>query len=393
MESQSNESQRSERPRRRRSFGLAEGVLAASALLLGAAILEGALRLLTPFPIHTDDANRDPHEALGYVVSPAFSDIDSHGFRNSGELSLRDQIDLVTLGDSHTFGQNVPSEQSWPQQLGRIAHLSVYNSGVGGYGILQYAYLFERALTRNPKHVVVGLYLATDFARFCEFARMPYWRDALARRGIATPECDPEGELSGASNWRGELRDWPKSTALGSALIYHVWYPLEARLSALGMDTSALEIRYAGGSRQTLCSEARVEVGPRLLDLSDPRTAAADRAARALFEDMAESAQREGVKLSVLLIPSKENVILDSLPSSDPQLERVRQLVASERALIERYQRFFDSIGVQTVTGRAALAAKLDSTRVYSESADSHPLATGYLTYAEAALPLVTQPR
>jgi hypothetical protein len=366
-------------------------LLLASALLVGAAILEGGLRLLTPFPIHADDANRDPHEALGYVVSPLFEDIDADGFRNPSDLALRDPVDLVALGDSHTFGQNVPSEQSWPQQLGRMANLQVYNYGVGGYGVLQYAYLFERGLRKNPKHIVVGLYLANDFARFCEFARLPYWIDTLSRRGITTPECQPDGETRSVSTWRSRMRNWPKSTALGSALIYHVWYPLEARLAERGMDATTWELRYAGGKRQTFLSTARLETGRRVMDLSNPRTRAADRAARALFENMAQEARRKRVKLSVLLIPSKENVILDSLPSSTAHLELIRELVDSERALIERYRRFFEEIGVETVVGRAALSAKLDSVSLYPESADSHPLASGYRSYAEAALPLVTR--
>ena len=141
----------------------------------------------------------------------------------------------------------------------------------------------------------------------------------------------------------------------------------------------------------TFFSTARVETGRRVMDLSNPHTNAADRAARALFERMATEARHQGVKLSVLLIPSKENVILDSLPSSTAHLEKIRELVESERALEERYRRFFEGIGVETVMGRAVLSAQLDITNVYPESADSHPLASGYRSYAEAALPLVTR--
>jgi len=379
-------------PERRRSRGLPKAILLAGSILVGGVVLEGGLRLLSPFPIHSDGANRDPHEALGYVVSPAFADIDSQGFRNPDDLDRSAGIDLFALGDSHTFGQNVASEESWPQQLARMANLRVYNYGVGGYGILQYAYLFDRALERRPKHIVVGLYLANDLARFCKFARMPYWRETLAQRSIETPECEVQGASTRRSSWGSRAANWVKSTALGSALIYHVWYPLEERMAELGVDTTTWQLRYAG-DRQTFLSAVRIETGNRVMDLSHPGIAAADRAARKLFAGMADSARRQRVKLSVLLIPSKENTILDSLSQSTPHLESIRKLVESERALIESYRVFFEQIGVETASGRAALLMKIDGTRLYPDSADSHPLATGYLAYAEAALPLVTPPR
>ena len=67
--------------------------------------------------------------------------------------------------------------------------------------------------------------------------------------------------------------------------------------------------------------------------------------------------RRQRVKLSVLLIPSKENTILDSLPQSTPHLESIRQLVESERALIESYRIFFEQIGGRDRVGaRRAVA-------------------------------------
>jgi len=95
----------------------------------------------------------------------------------------------------------------------------------------------------------------------------------------------------------------------------------------------------------------------------------------------------------VLLIPSKENTIFDALPPETPHLDAIRELVLRERALIERYRVFFEQIGVQTASARAALTSALSHTSVYAESADSHPLAAGYFAYAEAALPLVTARR
>jgi hypothetical protein len=374
-------------PPKRPPSRLALGTLLTLSVMLGFGLVELGLRVLTPFPIHADGANRDPHDALGYVVSPAFADIDAHGFRNPEGADRAAEV--FALGDSHTFGQNVSAAQSWPSQLARLTGLRVYNYGVGGYGILQYAYLFERALERRPDHIIVGLYLANDFARFCEFANRPYWREKLATQRIATVECDRP--TSATSSIVEAARDLLKATALGSALIYHVWYPLEARLAERGVDATAWALRYGpDGQHQTLLSTSRIETGGRVMDRSQPAVAVADRAARSLFQAMAREAERQSVAFSILLIPSKENVIFDSLPNSTPHRGAVRDLVEQERELIQDYREFFASIGVRTANALDASSAQLESQDLYPDSIDSHPLAAGYRAYAEAALALVS---
>jgi hypothetical protein len=83
-------------------------------LLFSLAILEIGLRSFTPYPI-SRVSNRVEHEKLGYVMDPNMSEIDENGFRNK-ELT---SIDIVALGDSHTYGFNVSSDNSWPKLLGR----------------------------------------------------------------------------------------------------------------------------------------------------------------------------------------------------------------------------------------------------------------------------------
>ena len=95
---------------------------------------EGLLRVLTPYPVNLQ-SNMVPHLQLGYVLDPEMADVDVNGFRNA---EVPQEVDIVTIGDSHTQGFNVTSDQSWPGQLARQLNQSVYNMGVGGYGPLQY---------------------------------------------------------------------------------------------------------------------------------------------------------------------------------------------------------------------------------------------------------------
>ncbi|MCZ6617663.1 MAG: hypothetical protein O7E57_05980 [Gammaproteobacteria bacterium] len=362
-------------------------MLFAFSVLLGLAILEVGLRVATPLPIHGEGSNRQVHEALGYVVSPLYPGIDRFGFRNPDGQADREDIELVTLGDSHTYSQNVSSAESWPYILGRMADLNVYNYGVGGYGILHYAFLFDQALEKyRPDHVVVGLFLANDFGRYCKFARRPYWRETLRQEGIedGCPEGGPGDRF--VSSWAARLVDRLKSTAIGSALIYHIWYPLETRLAGNeSARTSVLQY----GSRRTYLQSSFLTMRHRLMDLDTPAVRTADHAAQILFKRMAERARRESVKLSILFIPSKENAVFDMLSPATPHYREIRELVEEERALIERYRQFFGRIGVSTASARAALSSRLPATQVYAEDVDSHPLAVGYVAYAEAALPLL----
>ena len=113
---------------------------------------------------------------------------------------------------------------------------------------------FPRPMTRyfqetHPPSFKRG---TNDFARFCQFARKPYWRETLAQRGITTTGCEGESAPTGLSSWGSRASNWLKSTGLGSALVYHVWYPLEARLAKLGVDAGSWELRYAGDRENVL---------------------------------------------------------------------------------------------------------------------------------------------
>lgn len=152
-------------------------------LSTGAALLvaEIGVRILTPFPINTT-SNMVPDQYLGYRVDPRHNEIDEAGFRNPG---VPNEAQVVALDDSHTFGYNVTTDESWPRQLGQLTGTTVYNLGVGGYGILQYQQLLDRALKLRPKHLVVGLFVSNDIADVIKLNREnDYWRRWLGSRGI-----------------------------------------------------------------------------------------------------------------------------------------------------------------------------------------------------------------
>ena len=82
---------------------------------------------------------RDP--VLGRRLAPGAAGHDRWGFRNR-EVPPRG--DVVTIGDSQTYGVGVPRLHSWPAQLAEITGRHVYNAALPGYSPIQYYELLRR---------------------------------------------------------------------------------------------------------------------------------------------------------------------------------------------------------------------------------------------------------
>src|SRR5262249_32881213 len=142
----------------RKSFTYVVVVSISSAM--GLLLSEGGLRLILnpadylPVRVVEDDI-------LGARVLPRSSGFDEWGFRNP---NVPHSVDIVAIGDSHTYGNNAKMIDSWPYVVGRITGHSVYNLGLGGYGPNQYFHLLKtHAVQLKPRWVLCGLYLGDDF--------------------------------------------------------------------------------------------------------------------------------------------------------------------------------------------------------------------------------------
>jgi len=153
-----------------------------AALMLGEAF---ARLFLAPGPsivlrYQPDNANyaltRDVSGELGYEFVPGSSlyrlSINQHGLRDL-ERSAEKPAGLrriLALGDSITiggsWGEYVPLLQTWPLVLERITddpagqRIEVWNAGIVGYNLPQYAAFLEQRLLRfEPDAIVIGLCL------------------------------------------------------------------------------------------------------------------------------------------------------------------------------------------------------------------------------------------
>jgi len=178
--------------RLRRSFGRPRALkllLLAILLALPLTILELALRPFTTDrlgPKSTTIFIKDPD--LGWKLRPGASghwgevevEINEHGLRGPALARERapDTLRILYLGDSVTFGYNLPSyREAFPHRVEDLleerAGLAVetINAGVGGYSPWQYeAYLRTAGLAFEPDVVVVGFVL-NDVTEKFELAR------------------------------------------------------------------------------------------------------------------------------------------------------------------------------------------------------------------------------
>ncbi len=114
----------------------------------------GARLFLNPADFLRLDVVSDP--VLGAVPSPsAMASFDRLGFRNR---KVAETVDVVAVGDSHTYGNTARMVDSWPYVLGRLTGRRVYNMGLGGYGPNQYFYLSKtKAVTLKANMIIWGL--------------------------------------------------------------------------------------------------------------------------------------------------------------------------------------------------------------------------------------------
>jgi hypothetical protein len=155
---------------RRRHFMLASA--AASILIVFTVIiLEIALHLAADaFPqvaIILNPSVPDAYVEAGlldpeliYRGNPRYPEHDANGFRNG---AIPDSADIVTIGDSQTYGSGVGFHQAWPRVLEKLSSCRIYNMAFGGYGPLQYSILTREAVRFRPRLIFVAIYFGNDF--------------------------------------------------------------------------------------------------------------------------------------------------------------------------------------------------------------------------------------
>jgi lysophospholipase L1-like esterase len=365
------------------------GTLIGGSILLALVLIEGVLRLAPGLlPIELQQVLRaDPrnygivHSHIGHLHKPnnalvisgrdfyAIHNTDGYGFRNAWPWP--ETADIITLGDSVTFGQGVEDKQAWPAILARSFPTSrIINLGLIGAGPQQYLRVYETfGLKLRPKVVLVGLFTGNDFwdAEMFDLwlksgagGSYMVWRDFGRPLSVSLDLKQPPRNLISSLIWRAKLL--ARKSYICNLLLYihgnfNRWIPSGKRI-----------FQAPDGSR--------LELAPSVL-VNNTKDAWPG---RHVFQIVVDSLQRihslaneNGTTVIVVLQRSKEEVYLPLLGESPPDPAAPLRTALSNLGV--PYLDLLDEFRRRAAKGEV----------LFFET-DGHPNARGYALIAELVI-------
>lgn len=360
---------------------LQPGLLFASlvtACLLG----EGLSRLVLD---RVDYLAVDPvfDSVLGHRLPPRAAGHDAWGFRNH---DVPESAEVVTIGDSQTYGVSAPASLSWPAQLSRLTGHRVYNLGMGGYGPVQYEQLLRsRALQLHPAVVVIGFYFGNDvWDAYRTVYGLHYWA-GLRREGIPTI-TDSVQSSPGRDVFLGSVRDW----LARHSVLYRVISFTAVGGIARGLDFSARDHRSGIVPFQHPMTGDRTGFTPLLrlkaLNLADPAVQEGLRLSLERLERISEECRVAKVPLLVALIPTKERVYAPWIARASDLRERdaFLALLRNESEVSRQVRNRLQHLGVSYLDLEMPLRKAVAGQAIFPASEDGHFNGGGYAVIAQA---------
>lgn len=359
-------------------------------LVLCLVVLESGLRLFTPYPI-SKKSNVIPHEQLGHVLRPGQADIDERGFRNY----KMEFVDVVAIGDSHTYGFNAASGDSWPSKLGKLTGKNVYNFGMGGYGPLQYQLLLDQAIDLKPDTIILGLYLANDLADVClVMEKSGYWKTHANKFGLNFQNC-PEQEIQRYRQRTGnaqqfDLARWAKKNIASASLIYALITRYVANQMINEGDTEKAMVindEYV----KTIINKRRIALHARAMDIHSPDISMAYEFLKQFLKSARQKTSRHGIRFGVLIIPSKGLVYYQHLKDMKRVIPKdYAEMIQREELLRKQVMTYLSGINVPFSDAKPELEKVVTTAGdLYPLQDDGHPYAKGYAAYARASIKLL----
>ena len=326
-----------------------------------------------------------PDKILGAVLNAHGSGYDAWGFRNR---KVPSSVDIVAIGDSHTFGNTARMDESWPYVLGRIAGKSVYNLALGGYGPNQYYYLLKtKALTLKPKIIICGLYMGDDFENAYKITYgLDYWsylRERPAEKvdvDIWQHEADP--------TWHKRIRVWLSRHSVVYKLLFHT--SLLARIKGDVQIENASRLYDSATALIVKDKNIREAFLPKgilnRVDQANPGVQEGMRITFKLLDEMNRICREHNIAFVVAVIPTKETVFADYLERDKtlPLSDVMDKIIVNERVARGRLFQFFNESGIHYVDTLPALKQGVEHELYARTAQDIHPNKNGYKVIAEA---------
>jgi lysophospholipase L1-like esterase len=278
------------------------------------------------------------------------------GFRNR---SIPNIADVVTIGDSQTYGNDTVLSENWPSQVEanlrkKMPASTLYNMAIGGWCAVQYLNMFNYATFFSPRVIVVAFYTGNDAD---ESVTLAYSVDHWAA-------LRPENDL--------DLSDKPRFPGFP--------VPPEEQWT----------VDFKGGVRTVFTPSLRLVSN----DTSYATVRAGYQIIRKVAQLMANEAAKVNIHLVLTVIPTKELVYAERVRSEGivPTPE-YSKLVALEQAnindLAESFKRLPNVDYVDLVEPLRTAAAT--DVQLYPQVSDGHPMVAGNTVIAEAMSPTVAK--
>jgi hypothetical protein len=358
-------------------FGLLV-VSTGTALLLGELLVRFALN---PGDFLAGTTIDDP--VLGHRIKPYSTGHDALGYRNP---EVPEHANVVAIGDSVTYGVMAARNRSWPHQLGALLHEPVYNMALGGYGPLQYLHLARHEAKKlRPRLLLVGFYFGNDLIDAYRVAHQsPYWQDwrevGKADRDISQYRHSANSE---PRKLFADFRDWLS----GHSVFYNVVkVTLLARLALWEQDRIASRVTpdrqmiWTDPSRDSVRTIFTPRVSLSALDTRLPIVQEGLRITKRALISLKSDADAQGVKLLVVLIPTKERAYCRYLKNSGSDIpDTFLRLCDVEEQVKRDLMRFFATRTIAYVDVSSAIEEQIEKhVQIYPKNSDTHPQAAGY---------------
>lgn len=329
-------------------------------------------------------------EKLGMRIIPNQDGVDGRGFNN---LETLNEADIVTLGDSHTYGGHTSlgrENVSWPAQLAEMTDRTVYNMGVWGYGTAQYRELFETALSLQPEKIVVGMYIANDF--FDNYDTVYHRKGWGEYQDANFIDSNPVtiAETKQIDVPFRSIRDWLNDKSViynllgNNSRALREWLgiskPVVTGTNDWSVNDKDIPLNFEIEDQNT-----QFWTGHRLpgVDLTDERIKEGWRLSKVMYKEMSDMANREGVELVVLMIPSKMTAYRELVSKKDLNNQTFDEILTNETLIRLNMMNYCDDIGIICLDVAPSLSeALLDGVQIYKTDRDEHPLPVGYTIYA-----------
>lgn len=275
-----------------------------------------------------------------YRIRAGSAGHDSNGFRNE---NVPESVDIVTIGDSQTYGTLVPHRDAWPAVLRGLTGRSVYNMALGGYGPAQYyQLLIQKALKMHPEIIIFNFYLGNDlmdtFNHVYETPALSGLRDPKFQKKDVFQEFD----FIYKPQWRflGAFREWMACHSVFYRLITAKLKDLAQweQIQAHAQDKGFAIIQTGNGKYLTTISCSQFLVTS---NLEDPRILEGLRLTELLAGKMNDVCRREGIACYFMTFPSKV-YIYDSFLQKKGQPEMCQSVIRDEKIILDRLKAFFE---------------------------------------------------